>query len=156
MAAAEPERRARRLEHLSQDELQPLLEQFAAGYPPVLLDFAQVIFVELLNQQHDGDGAARLAYVLTEAVRRESGGQRVYMTRGTFFEARVRADQIRAQWDGGNTAALARQYGLSVERARQIVAVPQAERRRAEAAELAELQGELPLGPADNDEDDGA
>lgn len=137
----------RRLEHLEEHELQPLLRRFEPGYPETLIDFAQVMFVELMNQGHAPDRAAVLAHALTEALRREIGGQRLYMTRGVHFEARSRARLIQTQFNGRNVTTLARLHDLSEERVRQILRDQVLARRRADAQQLAELQPQLPLEP---------
>lgn len=119
-------------------ELAPLERLLDPQYPERLADVATVLFIELLNQAHAVETAAPLALALTEAVRDELGGERMYVTKGRRLMLSRRDREIHSAFNGRNQHLLARQFGVCEERVRQIL-------RRAEAALVAERQGTLPL-----------
>lgn len=136
MSSSKPERR--RLQDMTAAELAPLERLLDPDYPERLADLATVLFIELLNQSHPADGAARLAVALTEALRDELGGQRMYVTKGHQLALSKRDMEIYEAFNGRNQHLVARRFGLCEERVRQIL-------RRAHAARVAALQVALPL-----------
>jgi Mor family transcriptional regulator len=133
---ATPERR--RLQDMTAAELAPLERLLDPQYPERLADVATVLYIELLNGGYQVEVAAPLALALTEALRDELGGQRMYVTKGRQLTLSRRDMDIYAAFNGRNQHLVARQFNLCEERVRQIL-------RRVQAARTAELQGALPL-----------
>lgn len=119
-------------------ELEPLERLLDPAYPERLADLATVLYIELLNQAHPAQAAAPLALALTEALREELGGQRMYVTKGHQLALSKRDIEIYDAFNGRNQHLVARRFGLCEERVRQIL-------RRVHAARVAELQVALPL-----------
>ncbi|MBE2242449.1 MAG: transcriptional regulator [Burkholderiaceae bacterium] len=133
---ARPDRR--RLQDMTAAELAPLERLLDPQYPERLADVATVLYIELLNHAHTVEAAAPLALALTEAVRDELGGQRMYVTKGLQLTLSKRDMEIYDAFNGRNQHLVARQFNLCEERVRQIL-------RRVQAARTAELQRTLPL-----------
>lgn len=128
----------RRLQDMTAAELEPLERLFDPQYPERLADVATVLYIELINTDHQPQVAATLALALTEALRDELGGQRMYISRGQQYALSKRDMQIFDAFNGRNQHLVARQFNLCEERVRQIL-------RRVQAARTAERQGVLPL-----------
>ncbi len=128
----------RRLQDMTADELAPLERLLDREYPERLVDLVTVLYVELLNQALEANAAAQLALALTEALRDELGGQRMYVTKGHQLALSKRDIEIYSAFNGRNQHLLARRFKLCEERVRQIL-------RKVHAARMADQQAELPL-----------
>lgn len=121
-AHAEPTPRPdrRRLEDMTAADLAPLERLIDPAYPEQLIDMATVLYVELLNQGQPE--AAPLALALTEAMRMEIGGRSMYVNKGRQYELSSRDREIFDEYNGRNLHLVAKKYGLSEMRVRQILA----------------------------------
>ncbi|WP_170943049.1 Mor transcription activator family protein [Candidatus Dactylopiibacterium carminicum] len=112
---------------------------FPERYPPSLQLVAIAVHRYLVEHKilpHQEAAVAALG--AAESVRTEIGGGPVYIGKGAYYEADVRAQEIYEKFNGRNGEQLEREYKLTPERIRQIVT----ERMRAErASRQAKLPG---------------
>jgi len=139
-------KRPRRLEHLTADDVAPLEALFDRRYPERLREIATIMFMVLVDRGVQAEQAPQLAIALTEGLSSELGGRGFYMHKGHAYRLRKELDnrdlQIQSEFRGWNTAVLARKYGLTEMRIRQIVGESEedkaAARQRREAFERAQ------------------
>lgn len=116
--------RRRRLADLTASDVAPLEAAFDPRYPARLREMATVLHMVLVDEGAAPDRAPQLAIALTDALSIELGGGGFYMHKGHVFRQRKELDnrdaQIRAEYRGWNTAVLARKFGLTEMRIRQI------------------------------------
>ncbi len=113
---------------------------FGEHYPEVCQEMATELFIQLTEQPElkgvPQERLAAMAFAATEQVRHALGGANLYVPRGTSYECSRRDLEIFAAFRGNNYDVLARQYGLTEMRVRQIIT-------RCRRAELARRQGDL-------------
>lgn len=129
------------------EQVAPLEALFDEGYPERLREMALYLFLELVDVEalvaaHGTGRLAQLALDQTERLCHELGGESFYMHRAIRYRLSKRDRQIVAEHRGNNTHLLARKYGLTEMRIRQIVSAW-------EEQERARRQWALPLGGAD-------
>lgn len=95
-----------------------LLEQVAATVRATLIDLG----IDEALARHSGSACA-------EELRLTFGGLQLYIPKGQEWELSVRDEQIAARHTGFNTVELAREYGLTERRVRQILGDVRATRR---------------------------
>lgn len=120
---------------------------FPDKYPETLQLVAQAVYDYLTGHNVAAhQPAAEAAFAAAEHVRKNIGGQRPYLSKGIYYEADLRAQEIYERFNGRNMEQLAQEYDLTRERIRQIVTERiQADRRS--------RQGTLVLdGEKDSDE----
>ena len=122
--------------------------QFPEKYPELLQLVATANYQYLTSKLHmQHQPAAEAAFAAAEHVRLNIGGGSMYINKGIAYEADQRGQEIYRRWNGRNAHELAREFGLTEERIRQIVK----ERREAERRAR---QGSLKLDA--DDEEKGA
>jgi Mor family transcriptional regulator len=132
---------------LTVEQIAPLEALFDEGYPERLREMALYLYLELVEDDdlvaaHGAQRLAQLALDQTERLCQELGGESFYMHRAVRYKLSRRDRQIIKEHRGNNTHLLARKYGLTEMRIRQIV-------NAWEEQERARRQGSLPLDGAD-------
>ena len=84
-------------------------------------DVVLVLFAALLGERAHAADAARTAAAQVQRLSAELGGQSVYIPRGCSGRIAERNRQIAAAFTGNNYRELARRFGLTVQRVRDIV-----------------------------------
>lgn len=132
----------------SMGELAPLHAQMDPAYPQALREIAEVLYVQLVEDEPAAQspaGPERLAQLafqalrLTERLSAEFAGHTRYFSKGVSYRASVRDRQMYAQFNGRNYDELARTHHISPMRVRQIMGAMLAD-------DLALRQGQLALG----------
>lgn len=100
----------------------------APQYPEILDDFAVKAAECARAEGIDAATAERIGWRTAEMIRREYGGAKHYIPRGTSHAVALVRRQIFLRWDGTNTRELCREFDLSEERLRQLHAEARAER----------------------------
>lgn len=128
--------------------LAPLHALLEPNYPDNLRMVAEWLFVQAVEDD-DASGLplcaerlgkwAMLALRQTERLSAECGGLNLYVNRGVRYRASLRDREMYARFNGCNYDELARTYGLTSMRVRQIVGTMLAE-------DLGRRQGKLDLG----------
>jgi Mor family transcriptional regulator len=95
-----------------------------ADYPEILADIAREVHRQLMEDPRANlpyQVAAEVAFSVAEHVRKNIGGAQPYIPKGFIFEVRQRDREIYDDFKGDNYAELARKYGKTEMRIRQIV-----------------------------------
>jgi len=82
------------------------------GYPEVLASLARRVHAQL--QPRLGADADAATLEIVEAIRREFGGEMIYIPMGAPHERQQRNATIYQQFNGRNHAELAHRHGVSV------------------------------------------
>lgn len=90
------------------------------GYPEILGVIASGVYIELAERGHK-PSASDIALACAERVRKVLGGGDLYLPNGRYWEASLRANKIRASFNGRNYRELAREFGITEMRVRQII-----------------------------------
>ncbi|VFR54777.1 hypothetical protein BRI6_1096 [plant metagenome] len=111
---------------LTAAEVAALEAHFDEGYPEALRDIAQSLYAVLARRDDlvktlTAAGLADLAVALTEGLSMDLGGRTFYLNKGAAFRLGPRNRRMCAEFHGTNYAELAKRYGLSDVRVRQIV-----------------------------------
>jgi Mor family transcriptional regulator len=117
--------------------LAPVHALLDPAYPDNLRMVAELLYVQLVEDEGIAD-MALLALRQTERLCAELGGMNFYMNKGLRYRASLRDREMFARFNGRNYDELARAYGLTPMRVRQIIAAMLAE-------ETARRQGKLDL-----------
>ena len=99
-------------------ELDP---QWPDAYPRLLVDLGSKIVRWLEAEGLSADRSWSIAMRLTDEIMRDWAGQQLYIPGGRRREAAERAAQIRSRFRGDNSAELAREFGCTERRIRQVV-----------------------------------
>lgn len=100
---------------------QPVLLTFPDGYPELLEQMGQIIGAELLTLGLPLSIANAKALSITNAIRREVGGQQLYVSKGLEYDLSLRDEEIYAAFKGNNYDDLARRFSLTTVQIRNIV-----------------------------------
>lgn len=100
------------------------------NFPELLADMAARIGESLEQQGIAPEKAAEVGMQAAEHVRKNYGGQMLYLPKGHFEEHERRDYEIWDRFNGRNHAELADHYGLSVVRIYQIIKAIQAKEVR--------------------------
>jgi Mor family transcriptional regulator len=107
------------------------------NYPPVLCEMLQFVGQTLVEEGIDVPLARRAAFATCERIRREYGGQPIYLTAGHFYELSLREEEIYRKFSGDNYNELASEFGVTPRWVRELV-------KRARARDLVRRQIALP------------
>jgi Mor family transcriptional regulator len=94
------------------------------AYPEVLADIAREIHSRLMDHpmvKLEHAIAAEVALGVAEHVRKNIGGVATYIPRGIGYDLSVRDREMFQKFNGTNYHELAREYGLTEMRVRQIM-----------------------------------
>ena len=91
-------------------------------YPELITNLAEILADLLREKGHDQVAANEIAFQAAESVRREFGGQLLYIPKGTAFDTGERDAEIYRKFDGQNTKELAHEYDLSEQTVYRILA----------------------------------
>lgn len=94
---------------------------FPEGYPELLEQMGQIIGAELLTLGLPLAIANAKALSITNAIRREVGGQQLYVSKGLEYDLSVRDEEIYSAFRGNNYDDLARRFNLTTVQIRNIV-----------------------------------
>jgi Mor family transcriptional regulator len=94
---------------------------FPDGYPELLEQMGQIIGAELLTLGLPLSIANAKALSITNAIRREVGGQQLYVSKGLEYDLSLRDEEIYAAFRGNNYDDLARRFSLTTVQIRNIV-----------------------------------
>lgn len=94
---------------------------FPEGYPELLEQMGQIIGAELLTLGLPLSIANAKALSITNAIRREVGGQQLYVSKGLEYDLSLRDEEIYAAFRGNNYDDLARRFSLTTVQIRNIV-----------------------------------
>lgn len=108
----------------------------AEKYPELLADLAAQAGELLAKEGIPQERAADIGFRLAEHLRRNWGGQGLYMPKGSLWELAPRDLEIFTRHNGRNTAQLAREFDLSEVRIYQIC-------KAVHAREVSKRQGKL-------------
>lgn len=95
--------------------------EFPETYPELLEAMGQIIGAELLELGLTKDQANGKCLKICDAIRRDLGGQQMYLSKGLDYELSLRDDEIYKGFKGNNYHTLARKYHLSEMQVRNIV-----------------------------------
>lgn len=127
--------------------LTPLHALLDPAYPENLRMVAEWLFVQLVEDEEIAEipmaparlsALALLALRQTERLSAEIGGMNFYLNKGVRYRASLRDRDMFARFNGRNYDELARAYGLTPMRVRQIIGAMMAD-------ELGRRQGKLDL-----------
>lgn len=127
--------------------LAPLHAQLDPAYPENLRMVAEWLFVQLVEDEDATEvpvpvarlsALALLALRLTERLSAEIGGMNFYLNKGVRYRATLRDREMFDRFNGRNYDELARIYGLTPMRVRQIIGAMMVD-------EVARRQGRLDL-----------
>ncbi len=111
--------------------------QIDDNYPEVLALIATTAYDWMMDRlKMDHQEAAVAAFELAEKVRQVFGGGMIYISKAVSWVLSKRNREIYDQFDGGNYAALGRQFGLTEMQVRNII-------KKLRQADLAARQGGL-------------
>lgn len=101
------------------------------SYPEFLADIVVTVGQALLQQGTPEEAAQKIAQEAAEAVRKNFGGQLLYIPRGHRFDLSQRDIEIWNKFTGRNQQQLAAEYKMSVIHIYRIIArVGMAQRKR--------------------------
>lgn len=112
------------------EELAPLHALLDPAYPDNLRTVAEWLFVQAVEDMallgldktpEHLDKLALMALRQTERLSSEEGGNALYLNKGVSYRATVRDREMYARFNGRNYDELAKAYGLTQMRVRQIV-----------------------------------
>ncbi|MFM2330015.1 MAG: hypothetical protein RLZZ494_2118 [Pseudomonadota bacterium] len=110
---------------LTPEQRRPLEGLLPLEYPERLREMALELYAELLELMPDNPGGpawlAWVAFSQTERVSTALGGGNFYMHKARHFRLTKRDREMMAKYNGRNVPQLAREYGLTETRVRQIV-----------------------------------
>lgn len=124
--------------------LAPVLALLDPAYPENLRTVAEWLFVQAAEDEEPAPSAQRLdqlallALRQTERLSTEIGGAALYLNKGIRYRATLRDRDMYERFNGRNYDELARAYGLTSMRVRQIISAMLAD-------DLARRQGKLDL-----------
>ena len=128
-------------------DLAPLHALLDAAYPENLRLIAEWLFVQAAEDEEPAPSAERLGQLAllalrqTERISSELGGAALYLNKGMRYRATLRDREMFELFRGHNYDELARRYGLTSTRVRQIIKAMLLD-------ESARRQGKLDLEPA--------
>lgn len=99
-------------------------------YPELLADLAGIVGEVLQRNGTTQEDAARIAHEAAEAVRRNWGGQLLYLPKGERYELSQRDLQIWNEFNGRNLRRLAQKYGLCDQQVYKVLAKVRASQTR--------------------------
>jgi Mor family transcriptional regulator len=94
---------------------------FPEGYPELLEQMGHIIGTELLTLGLPLQIANAKALDITNAIRRDLGGQQLYVSKGLEYDLSMRDEEIYAAFRGDNYDELTRRYNLTTVQIRNIV-----------------------------------
>lgn len=110
---------------LTPEQRGPLEGLLPLEYPERLREMAMALYAELLELLPDHPGGAHhlawVAFSQCERLSTELGGGNFYMHKGKAYRLTQRDREMMARYNGRNIPQLARHYGLTETRVRQIV-----------------------------------
>lgn len=124
--------------------LAPVLALLDPAYPDNLRTVAEWLFVQAAEDEEPAPSAQRLGQLAllalrqTERLSTEIGGAALYLNKGIRYRATLRDRDMYERFNGRNYDELARAYGLTSMRVRQIISAMLAD-------DLARRQGKLDL-----------
>jgi len=130
-------------------ELQPLLQLIPEKYPSTWNSIATALYsgmVQMMNTHRasapleHGETlmVARMSLELTQILADAIGGDTIYIPTGHAMRADETARQVLMAFRGNNHSDVARQFGITTSRVRQIL-------RQYQREEFEKRQGKLPL-----------
>ena len=112
------------------DELAPISKHMDASAPEIWINLAEMFYLTLrANPELAGVSDDALGLCATQAVYQmatDFGGYGVYLPKGVKPRQAEKSKAIAAEFTGHNSQALAKKYGITDMRVRQILAVHRA------------------------------
>jgi len=100
-------------------------------YPEILIDLGEILADQLTSGGCQPEQAADLAFRAIEHIRRQWGGQPIYIPKGQAYELSQRDQRIYEDWRlKGMSHELAHDHGVSMTRIYQIVRAQRLDRRQ--------------------------
>ena len=99
----------------------------APNYPEFLEELAAKIAAFLVDRGLDPVTSQAAGQDCAEYVRRDWGGQRIYIQMGRTFELGQRDRELAARWTGRNTRELCLEYRITETHLRRVVAAVRGE-----------------------------
>ena len=85
------------------------------NYPELLADLLSTIAASLIADGIDAENAGRYSHTAAETIRKEWGGQMIYISKGQEFELSKRDQEIWDNFNGRNHRALCHDYDVSIQ-----------------------------------------
>jgi len=98
------------------------MTEAVADYPEILTDLADKLTEVLVKRGIEREQAQAIGHEAVEFVRREWGGQLLYVPKGRAFDLSQRDLEIWRKWNGRNAHELCREHGITLQRLYQVVA----------------------------------
>lgn len=95
------------------------------AYPELLAEVAERVSSLLTAEGIKEKEAAEIGAKVAEFLREHWGGQIIYVPKGTHFDLSARDLKIWERWNGRNARELCREFDISIQRFRQIIAAVQ-------------------------------
>lgn len=112
-----------------------MADETGSKYPEILRDLVDKAGEMLVEEGIDRSKAQRLAWMLAELIRRDWGGQQIYLSKGLSYEISQRDLEIYREFDGSNHYYLAQKHNLTARQVYSVVArVRENELRRRQPA----------------------
>jgi len=112
---------------------------------PELLEDLKAKGVELLTAMGmETETARKAAFAFAELVRKEWAGQNLYIPKGRAYELALRDEELYRRFTGANLYPLCKEFGITLQRGYQILAVMRErefKRRQAPLPGLEEEEG---------------
>ena len=113
------------ISRIPQSELHPLAAVLDDGYPDIWKGIAEHLYLVLRSSPQlsgvDAEALAHIALAQTYQFAQEFGGDTIYVGKGSFLAAQERKAGIVADFTGTNYKEVAKKYGVSISRVRQVL-----------------------------------
>ena len=113
---------------------EPVAQQ--PNYPEFLEELSAKIAAFLVDRGFDATLAQELGADCAEYVRRDWGGQRIYIPTGKEFELGQRDRDLAARWNGRNTRELCIEFRITETHLRRVVAAFRAQEAKRRQTDL--------------------